>query len=63
MNISIIGAGNMARGIGTRFVAGGNSVTVAGKDQVKATALAKELRARQARRRSRCRHDRSGACQ
>ena len=45
MNISIIGAGNMARGIGTRFVAGGNSVTVAGRDQVKATALAKDLRA------------------
>ncbi len=45
MNISIIGAGNMARGIGTRFVAGGNSVTVASKDPVKATALAKELRA------------------
>ncbi len=45
MNISIIGAGNMARGIGTRFVVGGNFVTVAGKDQVKATALAKDLRA------------------
>ena len=45
MNISIIGAGNMARGIGTRFIAGGNFVTVAGKDQVKATALAKDLRA------------------
>ena len=45
MNISIIGAGNMARGIGTRFIAGGNIVTVAGKDPVKATALAKDLRA------------------
>jgi predicted dinucleotide-binding enzyme len=44
MNISIIGAGNMARGIGTRFVAGGNAVTIAGKDQVKATALAQDLR-------------------
>ncbi len=45
MNISIIGAGNMARGIGTRLVVGGNSVTVVGKDQVKATELAKDLRA------------------
>ena len=45
MNISIIGAGNMARGIGTRFIAAGNAVTVAGRDQVKATALANELRA------------------
>ena len=31
MNISIIGAGNMARGIGTRLVAGGHSVTLVGK--------------------------------
>ncbi len=45
MNISIIGAGNMARGIGTRFIAGGHSLTLVGKDQVKATALANELRA------------------
>lgn len=45
MNISIIGAGNMARGIATRFIAGGNAVTVAGRDQVKATTLANELRA------------------
>lgn len=44
MNISIIGAGNMARGIGTRLIAGGNAVTVAGRDQVKATKLAKALR-------------------
>ena len=27
MNVTIIGAGNMGRGIGTRFVAGGHSVT------------------------------------
>jgi len=45
MNISIIGAGNMARGIGTRLVAGGNAVTVSGRDEAKARELAKELQA------------------
>ena len=45
MNISIIGAGNMARGIGTRFIAGGHAVTVTGRDQSKATELAAALRA------------------
>ncbi len=45
MNISIIGAGNMARGIGTRLVAGGHAVTVVGNDQAKATDLATDLRA------------------
>ncbi|MGB6057006.1 MAG: NAD(P)-binding domain-containing protein [Microthrixaceae bacterium] len=42
-NISIIGTGNMARAIGTRAVAGGNSVEVMGRDQSKAAALAKAL--------------------
>lgn len=45
MNVSIIGAGNMARGIGTRLVAGGHAVTVVDNNPVKATELAKELRA------------------
>jgi len=31
MNITIIGTANMARGIGTRLVAGGNSVTRLGR--------------------------------
>ena len=46
MNISIIGAGNMARGIGARLVAGGHAVTVVDHDPAKATALATELQAR-----------------
>lgn len=43
MNISIIGAGNMAKGIGTRLLAGGNSVTIINHTQDKAEDLAKEL--------------------
>ncbi|GAQ52559.1 NADPH-dependent F420 reductase [Streptomyces acidiscabies] len=41
--ISIIGTGNMARTIGARALAGGNTVEVIGRDQVKATDLAKDL--------------------
>jgi len=44
MNISIFGTGNMARGIGYRLVAGGNSVTLFGRDSVKTQKLAEELR-------------------
>jgi 8-hydroxy-5-deazaflavin:NADPH oxidoreductase len=40
MDITIIGAGNMARGIGTRALAGGHSVTLLGSD---AAALASDL--------------------
>lgn len=42
-SISIIGTGNMARAIGTRAVAGGNTVEVLGRDQSKAADLAKTL--------------------
>ena len=42
-SISIIGTGNMARAIGTLAVAGGNDVEVIGRDQAKATDLAKTL--------------------
>src|SRR5690242_7956268 len=42
-NISIIGTGNMARTIGARAVAGGNTVEVTGRDQSKAADLAKAL--------------------
>jgi hypothetical protein len=42
-NITLIGTGNMARTIGTLAVAGGNTVEVMGRDQSKATALAKAL--------------------
>lgn len=42
-NISIIGTGNMARAIGGRAVAGGNTVEVMGRDQSKAADLAEAL--------------------
>lgn len=45
MAISIIGAGNMSRGIGTRLVAAGESVTIFDRTPEKAAALADELRA------------------
>jgi NADPH-dependent F420 reductase len=43
MNVTIIGSGNMARGIGTRLVSGGHSVTVMDRKPEKARALADEL--------------------
>ena len=43
MEITIIGTGNMARGIATRGLAGGHSVTLLGTDSDKAQALADEL--------------------
>ncbi|WP_329184212.1 NADPH-dependent F420 reductase [Streptomyces sp. NBC_01428] len=42
-SISVIGTGNMARTIGARAIAGGNTVEVMGRDQSKATDLAKTL--------------------
>ena len=42
--ITIIGAGNMARGIATRALAGGHDVTITAKDDLKAAQLADELR-------------------
>ena len=42
-SITFIGTGNMARTIGTRAVAGGNTVEVMGRDQAKADDLAKAL--------------------
>ena len=41
--ISIIGPGNMARLIGAKAVAGGNTVEISGRDAAKAAALAKAL--------------------
>jgi 3-hydroxyisobutyrate dehydrogenase-like beta-hydroxyacid dehydrogenase len=38
-SISIIGAGTMARILGTRALAGGNTVEVIGRDAAKAAAL------------------------
>jgi 8-hydroxy-5-deazaflavin:NADPH oxidoreductase len=43
MNITIIGTGNMARGIATRAVAGGHNVTLIGTDPDKAKQLAEEV--------------------
>jgi 8-hydroxy-5-deazaflavin:NADPH oxidoreductase len=43
MDITIIGTGNMARGIATRALAGGHSVTLLGTETEKADALAREL--------------------
>jgi NADPH-dependent F420 reductase len=43
MKVTIIGAGNMGRGIGTRMVAGGNEVEVIDRDPDEARALAQEL--------------------
>ena len=43
MNITIIGTGNMARGIATRALEGGHGVTLLGTERAKAEALAAEL--------------------
>ncbi len=43
MNITIIGTGNMGRGIGTRALAGGNNVTLVGHRPGEAENLAAEL--------------------
>ena len=43
MKITIIGAGNMARGIGTRVLAGGNELELVARDPAAAAALADEL--------------------
>jgi predicted dinucleotide-binding enzyme len=41
--VTIVGAGNMGRGIGTRAVAGGNEVEIVGRDPMEARQLAAEL--------------------
>jgi predicted dinucleotide-binding enzyme len=43
MDVTIIGTGNMARGIATRALAGGHAVTLLGTETAKARALADEL--------------------
>jgi 8-hydroxy-5-deazaflavin:NADPH oxidoreductase len=42
-SISIIGTGNMARGIATRAVAGGNDVQILSRDSARAASLADEV--------------------
>ena len=44
MNVTVIGAGNMGRGIGHVLVRGGHSVTVVDRDPEEAGRLAEELR-------------------
>ena len=43
MKVTIVGAGNMGRGIGTRAVAGGHGVEIVDRDAEQARALAEEL--------------------
>jgi NADPH-dependent F420 reductase len=43
MHVTIIGTGNMARGIGSRVVAGGHDLTVVGKESEKAEAVAADI--------------------
>ena len=43
MDVTIVGTGNMARGIGSRLLAGGHRVTVLGKDEESAKAVAQDL--------------------
>ncbi len=43
MKVTIIGAGNMGRGIGTRIAAGGHDVQIVDRDPEEAKALAQEL--------------------
>jgi predicted dinucleotide-binding enzyme len=43
MNVTIIGSGNMAGGIGTRLVSGGHKVTVHARDEAKGAELVKSL--------------------
>jgi hypothetical protein len=43
MRVTIVGAGNMGRGIGTRAVAGGNEVVIVDRDPDEARKLAEEI--------------------
>jgi 8-hydroxy-5-deazaflavin:NADPH oxidoreductase len=43
MNVTIVGAGNMGRGIGSRVVAGGHQLEVVDRDPAQAQQLAKDL--------------------
>src|SRR4028118_382037 len=43
MNVTIIGTGNMGRGIATRLLAGGHEVTLLDRDGARGEALAGEL--------------------
>ena len=44
MQVTVIGAGNMGRGIGHRLVSGGHDVTIVDRDPEEAGRLAEKLR-------------------
>jgi Trk K+ transport system NAD-binding subunit len=52
MDVTVIGAGNMGRGLGHVLARGGHSVTIVDRDPEEAARLAEELRgtARRSRR-------------
>ena len=43
MDVTIIGTGNMARGIGSRVISGGHGLTVVGKDAERAEAVVSDI--------------------
>src|SRR4051794_32550649 len=43
MHVTLIGTGNMARGIGNLVVRGGHDLTIVGKDSERATAVAADI--------------------
>lgn len=43
MNVTIVGTGNMARGIGRRLIAGGHDITVLGKQTGDAEAVVRDI--------------------
>jgi predicted dinucleotide-binding enzyme len=43
MDVTIIGTGNMARGVGSRVLAGGHELTVVGKDSDRAEAVVSDI--------------------
>ncbi len=43
MHVTLIGTGNMARGLGSRVLAGGHDLTVVGKDAQRAEAVAADI--------------------
>jgi 8-hydroxy-5-deazaflavin:NADPH oxidoreductase len=43
MHVTLIGTGNMARGIGSRVLAGGHELTIVGKDAQRAEAVAADI--------------------
>jgi len=44
MKVTIIGSGNMAKGISTRLASGGHKVTIHAKDEVKGSELVEQLK-------------------